>query len=104
MTGLTQAYRADGTSEGDIQALRPGKVREIEATDTPADFVPSAGVGLIEIEAEGEALLHVRTTAGSFGPGMPLRAGARYCYALADGRVIGFSAATATTVRVLEGA
>lgn len=104
MTGLTQAYRPDGTSEGDIQALRPGLVREIAVTSTPNDFVPTAGVGLVEIEAEGEALLHVRTTAGAFGPGMPLHAGARYSYALAEGRVIGFSAATATTVRVLEGA
>lgn len=104
MTGLTQAYRPDGTSEGDIQALRPGLVREIAVTSTPNDFTPTPGVGLIEIEAEGEALLHVRTIAGAFGPGMPLHAGARYSYALAEGRVIGFSAPADTTVLVLEGA
>lgn len=103
MSGLTQALRLDGTSEGDIQALRPGAVLVINIIggDFPVEL--ETGAGVVEIEAEGEALLHTRTPAGTFGPGMPLHAGARYTYATST-RIIGFSAAEGTVVRVLEGA
>lgn len=103
MSGLTQALRLDGTSEGDIQALRPGAVHVIEITGGAAAVDLETDAGVVEIEAEGEALLHTRTPAGSFGPGMPLHAGARYTYATSS-RIIGFSAADDTVVRVLEGA
>lgn len=100
MSGLTQAYRADGTSEGDIQALRPGYVRQLAVHESPVVYTPTAGTGIVEVEADGEALLHVNGSAA----GMPLHAGTRYSYALADGFNLSFTSPSPTTVRILEGA
>lgn len=128
MTGLTQAYRPDGTSEGDIQALRPGRVRIIDLSnidpenpDHPIEYVPTPGTGLIQIKItdtdkdvcfyavpagesffietwEDEELISFDSSVCDL-----ISPGERLTYALADGFKIGFQSAWGGKVRIVEG-
>ena len=125
MSGLTQALRPDGTSEGDIQALRPGRIRAIrlgddidpENPDEPIVYVPTAGTGVFQIKITdtdhdarfyavpaGEAFLQTTEDDEEIENFDLVSPGERLTYAVAEGVKFGFKSDWSEgVVRIIEG-